>query len=649
MSKRLPSEFLSLPIKSGETWQGGVVPMADVLGDPLAHAAGLVMVIWRSTSTDLVHAKPAVLGESGLDGLMEVMLEFWSMHEFPFRPARIECNDRELAGKLSDVLYGSGTTVAFAPKMPEWEAMLEELTEHLGSAGPPIASLIDAGCSEAQVREFAGAAADFYRAGLWNYLDDVDLITIETPKAPRHLKHAVLLGAASQTYGLGLYDNADVHHDIMAQRVEATEVSLFSLTFESVADVYSADVDVWKELELPLETGDAFPSFNFFSTEEPRRPTPKELDFATIVLKALAATSEREIDAGRWSKEVECFGKAKKAVFAIPNLLDPPDRQEWIRRGMMPERRGNEWHFKMVHEFIQQHGEGMSLDELNAEINARFTGPMDDFEHPMETPADRAEALCQQAIDTFGRRRIQLAKQALAEDATHVEANILLGESSRAAERRIELFRKAKEMATAQLGSMMDEEVGHFWGITETRPFMRATHGLADALHAAGQTREAIAQYQELLRLNPNDNQGVRYRLTPLLLAHNREAEAVELLDRYSEPTAQWHYMKSLVEFRRNRRSAAAKKAMRAAFRANGHLVELLQSPTSPMFPDSYALGSPEEAAICIQEMSEAWDETQGYLEWMFREYSLWEKQKKLRDRKRKLQKKEAGKKRRRR
>ena len=272
----------------------------------------------------------------------------------------------------------------------------------------------------------------------------------------------------------------------MAQRVAATEVRLFSLTFESVADEHSADVDVWKELDLPLETGEAFPSFSFFSEGEARRPTPKELEFATIVLKALAATSEREIDAGRWSKEVECFGKTKKVGFSIPNLLDPPDRQEWIRRGMMPERRGNERHFKMVQEFIQQHGEGMSLEELNAEINARFTGPMDDFEHPMETPADRAEAFCQQAIDTFGRRRIQLAKQALAEDATHVEANILLAESTRHAERRIELFRNAKQMAMAQLGSMMDEEVGHFWGITETRPFMRATHGLADALHDAG-------------------------------------------------------------------------------------------------------------------------------------------------------------------
>jgi tetratricopeptide (TPR) repeat protein len=318
---------------------------------------------------------------------------------------------------------------------------------------------------------------------------------------------------------------------------------------------------------------------------------------------------------------------------------------------MMPERRGNERHFKLVQEFIEQHGAEMSLDELNAAINAKFTGLMDDIEYPMDTPADRAEALCQQAIETFGRRRIQLARQALAEDPTHVEANILLAESTRRVDDRITAFQKVKETGKRRLGEMMEEAVGHFWGITETRPFMRACHGLAEALHAAGQTNEAIEQYEEMLRLNPNDNQGVRFEVIPLLLAHNRERDAIELLESYREETASWHYMKSLVEFRRNGRSAKSKKAIRSAFRANEHVVPLLQSTAPPLRPDSYALGSPEEAAICIRELAEAWDETEGYMEWMFQEYLLCEKErvKGLRDRKRKQRTKTAGKNRRRR
>ena len=652
MNKRTLKKFLSLPVNSDEAWQGGIVPMADVLGIPPAEDADdTAMVLWRSTSSELVHAKPiSLVGEDRLNGFVEVMLELNTVHEFSFRPAQIECNDRELADELSNLLRDSGTTATFVAEMTEWIAVLQDMTEHFGLAGPPIPSLMDVGCTEQQIREFADAAAAFYRAKLWEYLDDIDLIKIEAPKPPRYLKNAVVLGAASETYGLGFYDDAEDHYDLMAQRGDPRDLSLFSLTFESPADVQSADVELWSGLDLPLETGEAFPSMNFFSEEGPRRPTPKELDFTTVVLKALAATCEDEIDSGRWTKSVEFIGKHKKCVLSIPNLLDPPDRGEWMRRGMMPERRGNERHFKLVQEFIEKSGGDMTLDELNAAMNAKFTGPMDDFEYPMDTPADRAEALCQEAIEAFGRRRIQLAKQAIAEDPTHVEANILLAESTRPVDRRIELFQNAVEIGKAQLGPMMEEAVGHFWGRPDTRPFMRACHGLAAALHEAGQTNEAIEQYQEMLHLNPNDNQGVRYEVIPLLLAHNREVKAIELLDRYREETALWHYMKSLVEFRRSDRSAKSKKAMRSAFRANEHVVALMQSTDPPLFPDSYALGSPEEAAVCIRELADAWDETESYVEWMFQQYFLWEKEKtkRLRDRSRKQRKKTSSKKRRR-
>ncbi len=651
MNTRLLKKFLSLPVNADETWQGGIVSMSDVLGMPPAREADeIAMVLWRSTSSELVHGKPVSLAnETRLDAFVEGMLELSSEHEFPFRPARIECNHPELADGLSDLLGDAGTTAAVA-EMREWHAVLEDLAEHFDAAGPPIPSLADVGCTEPQIEEFAVAAAAFYRARLWDHLDDVDLIKIESPRPPCCLKYAVVLGAASETYGLGFYDDPEDHYDLMAQRADPRELRLFSLTFDNPADVQAADLDLWHRLGLPLETGDAFPSMTFFSEAGPRQPTPEELDFATVVLKALAATDEDEIDSGRWSKSVECLGKREECVLSIPNLLDPPDRGEWMRRGLMPERRGHEPHLNRIQQFIEANQGDMTLEEMTVAINDRFTGPMDDFEPPRNTPAERAEALCQQAIDTFGRRRIQLAKQALVEDATHVEANILLAESTRIADRRIELFRHAMETGETELGPMMEEAAGHFWGVPATRPYLRACEGLAAALHEAGQANEAIAVYQQMLRLNPDDNQGIRYEIVPLLITHNREAEAIELLDSYREQTALWHYMKSLIEFRRRGRSPISRKAVRSAFRANKHVVPLMQSAEPPLFPDSYALGSPEEATICIRELADAWEETEGYVAWMFDEYAAWEQEqaRRLRDRKRKQRKKTASQKRRR-
>ncbi len=100
--------------------------------------------------------------------------------------------------------------------------------------------------------------------------------------------------------------------------------------------------------------------------------------------------------------------------------------------------------------------------------------------------------------------------------------------------------------------------------------------------------------------------------------------------------------MTALVEFRRSGRSEKAKKALRAAFKCNDYVLKLLQSDEPPQMPESYALGSPEEAAICLQELQTVWEETEGFLAWMFQEYFLWERDraKRIRDQKRKNKKK---------
>ena len=648
------AEFLSLPVNQDEAWQGGVAEWAELIGMPPEKSrsrAGLIL--WRCMRSELVHARPMIPdADSPLDQFVDTMLELSQEHDFPYRPARIDCNDQHLTDELNRRLDGSGTVVHYRANMGAWNAVIRDIVDHLQSAAPPqLPSLREAGCTDEQIRQFAVAAADFYRAKLWGVLDDTDLITIETPKPPRYLRHAVVLGAGSQSYGLGLYHDAEDHYALMSQQADPRQMSLFSFVYESPADVASGDVDLWGELDLPMETGEAFPDVNLFSPEGPRRPTPKEVDFLTVVLKGLAETSEEELDSGRWTKWIDMSGKRKQCAFSISNLLDPPDHAEWIRRGKMPDRRSHEVHFKQVQEFIDTCGEGMSLDELNEAINARFTGrSLDDYELPQNTPAERAEALCQEAIESFGRRRVLLAREALAEDPNHIEASILLAESTRAIDRRIELFQSAQRAAAAALRDDMGQLAGDFWGIHETRPYMRACHGLAVALAEAGQVSDAIEQYREMLRLNPNDNQGVRYEIVPLLLEQDRDAEARAVLDEYPEETALWLYMKALVEFRRSGRSPEAKKALRAAFKANAHVPTLMQSDEPPRMPESYALGSPEEAAICLEELESVWDETEGYLGWMFQEFVSWERDrvKRLRDKKRRRREQDDKRKRRR-
>jgi len=632
-------QFLDYPIEPQAEWQGGVFDFGDLAGaalneSPMAEAK---MVLWVSCEAERVHGNPSV-DNTPFDLLIEGLLEFSESQNFGYRPARILVTDEAFARQLNEQFARSGTTVTWKAEPDFWCEVKADMANHMldAAAAPTIA---DSDCSLSQVRAFAEAAAAFYRARPWQHLGDTDLLRIQTPKPPKYLKHAIVLGAGRREFGLGLYESTDTHWNMRAQRLNMDSVEVFSLTFNPTSEAIEKDVVLWKEHDLPLETGDAFPQFLFYSRDNTRAPKPKELEYLTVVLAALAETTEEEIDTGEWSKQISVQGKNKRCKISIPDLLDPPDRKVWLDRGLIPEQRGNERHFRLVQTVMAQN-QGMDMEQMNDLLNSQFTGSIDDFEYPSKTPFDRAENLCYSAIEAYGRRRIQLARQALQEDPTHIEANVLLAESVHDTTRKIELYEKAIEHGEAQYAELLETEVGRFWEISDTRPLMRAKQGLASALAADGQANEAVAQMLDILRLNTNDNMGVRYEIIPLLLSQNRGKEAVEVLNQYPEETANWLYLKAQVEFRRegpNGRSA--QKAMAAAIKFNPHVIELLMTEEPPRLAEHYALGSPEEAAIVIEEQLKSWMENEGFVEWMVARFAAWERDsaKRERDRKRKL------------
>lgn len=77
-------------------------------------------------------------------------------------------------------------------------------------------------------------------------------------------------------------------------------------------------------------------------------------------------------------------------------------------------------------------------------------------------------------------------------------------------------MRDVVHLAERDLGpDFFRDHRGHFWSMIETRPYMRARSGLTAALVRAGRREEAIEHLEDMLDLNPNDNQGLR---EPLLL-----------------------------------------------------------------------------------------------------------------------------------
>jgi tetratricopeptide (TPR) repeat protein len=121
---------------------------------------------------------------------------------------------------------------------------------------------------------------------------------------------------------------------------------------------------------------------------------------------------------------------------------------------------------------------------------------------------------------TDSRARTALAHKALTISPLCADAYVLLAEEeAKSVDEALEYYRKGVEVAEQALGTKRFKEyAGHFWGFLETRPYMRARAGLAAILYKRGEIDAAISHYQDMLTLNPNDNQGIRYVLAQCLM-----------------------------------------------------------------------------------------------------------------------------------
>lgn len=239
-----------------------------------------------------------------------------------------------------------------------------------------------------------------------------------------------------------------------------------------------------------------------------------------------------------------------------------------------------------------------------------------------EAALERAQELVYDAWEAdTPREAIRLAKRALAISKRCADAHVLLAETSaKGIVDRRRHYERGVAVGEAAIGRRgFEEAVGAFWGFIETRPYMRAREGLGECLWQLGERDAAIGHYRDMLRLNPNDNQGLRWTLASWLLAvEDHDALGKLLADYEGDAFVYWPYTRTLLSLRQGD-EAAARATLRKAWDANPHVPDLLLGiaslPEEP--PDAYALGSAEEAAEYVVHAAANWNATRGALEWL--------------------------------
>jgi tetratricopeptide (TPR) repeat protein len=166
------------------------------------------------------------------------------------------------------------------------------------------------------------------------------------------------------------------------------------------------------------------------------------------------------------------------------------------------------------------------------------------------------------------------------------------------------LYRKALDLAEPEVKTVPR---GGFWGILETRPYMRALHGLGLTTWKLGRLEEASDIFQQMLKLNPNDNQGARYLAGPLYHQMGNLQEAAKWYQRTEDdPQSRYNYGLALVQ--RNELEKAAVVLIFAIF-ANPYVAPILlgHKPPKPDWWHGTNLAEPEYAIDYLNDYGAWW------------------------------------------
>ena len=155
------------------------------------------------------------------------------------------------------------------------------------------------------------------------------------------------------------------------------------------------------------------------------------------------------------------------------------------------------------------------------------------------TPLDDAYEILEEAQNAKTEKEaIKLAKKAYEKSRECFDAILFQCDLEENGIRRMKLLDDGLEFEKNRLTKEKyfdKENIGHFYGIFETRPYIRGLVIKAEYLLEEGKLSQAKNICREVLRLNENDNMGARYLLMAIYATLEEENDMLKLYKKYPE------------------------------------------------------------------------------------------------------------------
>lgn len=157
------------------------------------------------------------------------------------------------------------------------------------------------------------------------------------------------------------------------------------------------------------------------------------------------------------------------------------------------------------------------------------------------------------------------------------------------------------------------------WYFLENRDFLNLLLDQAIFIEKGESVLKSIPYYEQIISLNPNDNQGVRGILTTLYLKTNQPQAVIELSKKYPSDATQELIMGHVLALIKLGKLEDARKQLKKIFNYSKHVIKELLKPihTQPQSfnPERIQLGGKDEAYLYWREQGSLWQATRGTMD----------------------------------
>jgi len=260
--------------------------------------------------------------------------------------------------------------------------------------------------------------------------------------------------------------------------------------------------------------------------------------------------------------------------------------------------------------------------ELRDFMNSLVGTELPSFPEETLTNEEKAIDLVLSAYDCDPKTGFEKVMEALELDSDCIEAYEFLGNINDFPPISDAFYEKGISIGRKKFGAKyFKENKGHFWLLHETRPFMRCMHLHANCLYELNKIQESIEVFEEMIELNPNDNQGIRDQLLLYLIEVEDKSKFTKYDKQFKNDFMTFAlFNRALFAFVSEGETKNTEIMLKRALSENKHVAKKLLSKRDSIFDsDGYTTGSEEEADYYVSHAKRIWESKPGAMDWLKR------------------------------